>query len=301
MKNLVIGVALLASTALADVPGRHPAYLHARSDLRRADQLLLARDEPNVMRDLQVADEAVRRAIGEIDRASVIDRKSLDSNPPVDVRMDRPGRMRETFRLLQSAKNDITREEDNPYAMEWRNRAIHHIDEALGFLRKAAQDRRWDYFEDGGAGNGPGPERREGFEGGAGPRSGEYRGAGRARYLHALSDLRYARALLYRRDSPDVMMEQRRAIEEIDRAIFETKEAAIDDGRNLDDHPPIDANFGWGDRFRKAIDALTAALDNLRYEEDNRDAAAWRGRAAEHVRIAIDFARRSMEDKRRDQ
>jgi len=59
-------------------------------------------------------------------------------------------------------------------------------------------------------------------------------------YLHALTDLRHARAHL---ESPAASYhmdkEERHAIEEIDRAIDEIKRAAIWDGKNLNEHPRI--------------------------------------------------------------
>jgi hypothetical protein len=65
----LIGVAgAIAPAAInADTPGRHPAYLRARSDLRAAQFLLRVREEPNVTRNLVQADREVEAAIAEID------------------------------------------------------------------------------------------------------------------------------------------------------------------------------------------------------------------------------------------
>jgi hypothetical protein len=60
-------------------------------------------------------------------------------------------------------------------------------------------------------------------------------------YLHALSDLRYGRALLNKlamNEHRDELESQ--AIGKIDAAIKTIKAASIDDGKNLNDHPPID-------------------------------------------------------------
>jgi hypothetical protein len=113
-------------------------------------------------------------------------------------------------------------------------------------------------------------------------------------YLSAIADLRYARALLYRPDWRDIMRDQRSAVEEIDRAIAEAKRAAIDDGRSPDDHPPIDRGLGWEGRFRKAMELLDSANRNLSFEEDNRNASAWRAAAMHNVQNAKDFVARSM-------
>ena len=68
-------------------------------------------------------------------------------------------------------------------------------------------------------------------------------------YLHALTDLRHARAFLARPAGIVVKWDENRAIRELDAAIKEIKEASIDDGKNLDDHPPVDAGLVWGDRL----------------------------------------------------
>jgi hypothetical protein len=107
-------------------------------------------------------------------------------------------------------------------------------------------------------------------------------------YLSAIADLRYARALLYRPDWRDAMRDPRASVEEIDRAINEARQAAIDDGRNIDDHPPIDRNLGWEGRFRKATELLDSANRNLSFEEDNRNASAWRAAAMRNVQNAKD-------------
>jgi hypothetical protein len=112
--------------------------------------------------------------------------------------------------------------------------------------------------------------------------------------LSAISDLRYARALLYRPDWRDIMRDQRAAVDEIDHAINEAKRAAIDDGKNIDDHPPIDRGLGWEGRFRKAMEMLDAANRDLSFEEDNRNAAAWRGAAMRNVQNAKDYVARAM-------
>jgi hypothetical protein len=125
---------VLGSVALAQ---RHPAYLHARSDLRRATQLMRIPDEPNVNRDMAVAIDYTDRAIRELDNAAMFDRKDLDEHPPVDTHLGRGGRFREILRLLESARRDIEREEDNPRAREWRNRAFRNIDDAMALIRKA--------------------------------------------------------------------------------------------------------------------------------------------------------------------
>ena len=146
----MLGAAMLLTAALgfADTPGRHPAYLHARTDLRRAERLMEAPEEPNVRRDLAAAGHEAHEAIREMDAAALWDRKDVFDNPPIDTYPDRPGRFHAIGQFLFSARRDIEREEDNPAARAWRDRAIHHIDESIRLLRRAARDDwRDDWFK----------------------------------------------------------------------------------------------------------------------------------------------------------
>ena len=139
------GVAmLLPASGLADTPGRHPRYLHARSDLRTAQLFLAVRAEPNVTRNLRAAEREVEAAIHEVDRAAVLDRKDIDDHPHIDVALERNARFRNIWALLHSAKENLEREEDNPRARAWRNVAFRHIDAAMDFVRRAARDLRID-------------------------------------------------------------------------------------------------------------------------------------------------------------
>jgi hypothetical protein len=241
-------------------------------------------DEPNVNRDMAVAADFTERAIHELDAAAMFDRKDIDEHPPIDTHLGRGSRFREIVRLLDSARHDIEREEDNPRAREWRNRAFHNIDEAMGLIRKAGYDK---FRDEMGGGPPPPPPMRMA----PAPMP-----AVHPAYLHAISDLRYARALLYRPDWGPVMRDQRAAVEEIDRAIGQAKNAAIDDGKNPDDHPPIDRGLGWEGRFRKAMELLNSAERDLSEAETNGAAAAWRNAALGNVRNAKGFIAKAMRD-----
>jgi len=151
MRNTRLSIALAAAAALlvaaiasAEVPGRHPRYIHARTDLRVALNLLRVHDEPNVMRHVHQADWEIDQAIREIDRAAVIDHKDVYDNPPLDRGLDRSGRIHKAMELLQAARGDISREEDNPRALAWRDAAYQHIDNAVRELHRAVRDLHMD-------------------------------------------------------------------------------------------------------------------------------------------------------------
>src|SRR5580698_149084 len=137
---IALAIALLAPAG-AWAQYRHPHYLHARTDLRRAVFLMRVPEEPNVMRDMQTAAGLVERAIHELDAAAMFDHKDIDDNPRVDTHIGRGSRFREILRLLGSARTDIEGEEDNPRAREWRGRAFGFIDGAIALVRKGGYDR----------------------------------------------------------------------------------------------------------------------------------------------------------------
>jgi hypothetical protein len=140
-KHAPLLMALAALAPFAAAQYRHPSYLHARSDLRRATLLMRIPDEPNVNRDMAAAADFTEHAIHELDIAARWDRKDLDEHPPIDTHMGRGGRFKEILRLLDSARHDIEHEEDNPAAREWRNRAFRNIDDAMALIRKGGYDK----------------------------------------------------------------------------------------------------------------------------------------------------------------
>lgn len=150
LRNLTLGLIVAAAAIVpmamnADTPGRHPAYLRARSDLRRAQFLMRVHEEPNVTRRLIEADHEVDAAIGEIDRAAVIDRKDIEDHPRVNEFPDRRRRFGRIVELLRGARADLAREEDNGRARGWRDAAFRHIDGALEHMHRAAVDLHWDH------------------------------------------------------------------------------------------------------------------------------------------------------------
>lgn len=110
-------------------------------------------------------------------------------------------------------------------------------------------------------------------------------------YLHALSDLRWARALIEGYDHGPAMRDQDFAIREIDAAIREIRRASIDDGKDLRDHPRIEPGWRPRDRFHRALEAIAMAHRNVAEREDNIYAQGLRDRAIHH----IDEAHRAVE------
>src|SRR5258708_17047499 len=77
-----VALCLCTTSTFAETPGKHPAYLHARSDLAKARQLLRQPgEEGNVAAQLRNAMGEVNHAIVEIDSAVELDLKDIIHNP----------------------------------------------------------------------------------------------------------------------------------------------------------------------------------------------------------------------------
>ena len=143
---LLATLALTASfTALsagaADLPGKHPAYLHALTDLRDARWNLEHRPgDAAVSAQEDVALVETDRAIKEAKVAAMEDGKNVEDHPHEDAHIDRRGRLHHALELLDKAKNDVAREEDNPETRELRNRIVQHTDLAIEATKHAIHD-----------------------------------------------------------------------------------------------------------------------------------------------------------------
>ena len=134
-------LAVLPFAANADMPGKHPYYLHALSDLRAARWMLEHRPgDAAVSAQEDVAITEIDKAIGEIKKASIDDGKDIHDHPAVQDINDRPGRLHKAVELLRKVHGDVAREEDDPMTRGLRDRAIMHIDEAMHATEHAIGD-----------------------------------------------------------------------------------------------------------------------------------------------------------------
>jgi hypothetical protein len=135
---LVLGLLLAACAAQ---PSKHPAYLHALSDLRTSRWMLEHRPgDAAVSVHESVAITEIDRAISELKRAAIDDGKNINNHPNVDVPTDYRGRLHKAAELLRKVRSDTYREEDNPEARGLRDRAIGHVDAALHATEQAIHD-----------------------------------------------------------------------------------------------------------------------------------------------------------------
>ena len=127
--------------ANADLPGKHPHYLHALSDLRAARWLIEHRPgDAAVSAREDVAIVQIDRAIGEIKHAAIDDGKDIHDHPAIDTATGRPGRLHKALELLRGVHDDVAREEDDPQTRGLRDRALHHIDGAIHATEHAIGD-----------------------------------------------------------------------------------------------------------------------------------------------------------------
>jgi hypothetical protein len=141
--GFMVAVAPLAANAQV-VPGPHPAYLHALSDLRAARHYL--HDDWSwgaVKHDDNAAIREIDAAINEIKRAAIDDGKG-DADPfPIDRSLSPHDRFRKANELLASAHHDLDRAEDVPASRGLRDRALGHIDAAHQIVDNAWRTAHW--------------------------------------------------------------------------------------------------------------------------------------------------------------
>jgi tetratricopeptide (TPR) repeat protein len=138
-KQLLLAVALFVSTTVAFAQqGKHPAYLHALSDLRAARWMIEHR--PGNWQQTEDEIAAVKKideAINEIKKASIDDGKDINDHPNVDEKPDHMGRLHKAVDFLNKAKEDINKEEDKSVAQDLRAKANNKIEEAIKITQKA--------------------------------------------------------------------------------------------------------------------------------------------------------------------
>jgi hypothetical protein len=139
--SIFLLVLLFAGCVSQTPPPKHPAYLHALSDLRTARWMLANRpgDAAVTAHESEAIGE-IDHAINELSRAAVNDGKNINSRPPADAPADYRGRLHKAADLLRTVRSDTYREEDNPSAVGLRDRALGHVDAALHATERAIHD-----------------------------------------------------------------------------------------------------------------------------------------------------------------
>jgi hypothetical protein len=134
---LIVAGVVQTSAKAQVLPGKHPGYIHALSDLRSARWFLNHQaGDPKVYAGEDVAITEIDAAIAELKKASIDDGKDLNDHPVVDVK-EHGSRLLRAMEILQRAHADIDNEEDNPEASQLRHRALDHIQKAHDAANRA--------------------------------------------------------------------------------------------------------------------------------------------------------------------
>ena len=114
-------------------------------------------------------------------------------------------------------------------------------------------------------------------------------------YLHAIQDLREARALLdHKFNAPAHIQAAAAALPEIDAAIRDLKNAARVDDKSLGDMPRPDPTFPDAGRFHKVDELLHSARHDLDEPESDPAALALQSRTHHHLDGAINDIRPAL-------
>jgi hypothetical protein len=106
-------------------------------------------------------------------------------------------------------------------------------------------------------------------------------------YLQALSGLREARAQLHEVNGDRrVASEVRLALDGIEAAIHGIKDEGIDDGKSLEDHPPIDPTWDRARRLQWVSDLLDKTRSDIAAREPNRFGRGLKRRTEAHLQSA---------------
>ena len=135
--SLALAGCLPLASMAQPLPGKHPAYLHALTDLRAARWFLYHQPgDAKVYADEDVGIREIDATINEIKRAAIDDGKDVNDHPNVDVK-EHGSRLLKAIETLQKARGDIAREEDNPEVHQLRGRALEHLDRAIHAAKAA--------------------------------------------------------------------------------------------------------------------------------------------------------------------
>jgi hypothetical protein len=122
---------LFSALAHADIPGRHPHYLDALSDLRNARWFLERQPgDVKVYQGEDVAIDEVNAALREIKKAGIDDGKNINDHVKIDVR-EYGSRLLRAIEAIKKAQHDVSLEEDNPEARGLKHRSQEHLDKAF--------------------------------------------------------------------------------------------------------------------------------------------------------------------------
>jgi hypothetical protein len=121
-----------------------PDFFRALADLRHARAYMENAPGNGAMHEEErQAIYEIDQAVNEIKRAGIDDGKDIHDHPPIDPRMDWPGRLERTRSVLDAAEHDVARgvaadrtlEKLRDHVMEHTSKARHHVNELVKMSR----------------------------------------------------------------------------------------------------------------------------------------------------------------------
>ena len=110
----------------------YPTYAHALYNLRSARWMLqhMPTNWPQAQEELDAAKQ-VDAAIYEINRAGIVDGKTMEADPPVDEDPGHMGHLKAAYRFLNKAREDVANGEEGMHTRLLSGTCDAFIDEAL--------------------------------------------------------------------------------------------------------------------------------------------------------------------------
>ncbi|AXC15316.1 hypothetical protein ACPOL_6072 [Acidisarcina polymorpha] len=125
------------ASAPAQMPGHHPAYLHALRNLREARSLLQTNfGNPVHAQAAAQALNEIEHAINDLKNSAGADGKALQDVPPSNRNLPPAGRFHQVADLLRAAHNDVSGAESDPAAIQNRDGAERRIDSASAIIAR---------------------------------------------------------------------------------------------------------------------------------------------------------------------
>lgn len=313
----VLGL-LAASTLTLSAQKLHPELQHAMANLHEANKQLLAIHKSSASADIDSANKEIVAAYDELRTAATDDDKKMSETFTPENESGNTGLLHKVRHLLEVAHKETAEQEDDAQARSAQQDALKHIDEAVKHLDAAIAEPGKATSGDAGSSKASptsmpsvkNPDAGKSILGSNSPTSmpsAKNPDAGKTilgsdssssskgsksgsliqqhpAYLHALSDLRDARGWLSNDKRGGLNKEEQEAIQEIDRTIQDIHKAALDDGKDLNDHPPIDANLDHKGTLHHALELIGKAKDDISMNETNSFAQNLRQRALNHLK-----------------
>jgi tetratricopeptide (TPR) repeat protein len=298
---VAVVLTLLPATHLR-AQNHHPEYQHAMANLDAAGSLLKTISKPSAASDLQAADKEIWDAYNELMKAGKLDKKDMPHDYAPDTAVEKGGPLHKVRDLVQEAHKETSHPEDDQAAQSLQQSAMRHMDAAIKDLDAAisapgeatvgsAPEPPGNHSPAPFSGPQPSPEPGEpgGHQPGGHP-SGSNDGNRlheHPAYLHALVDLRAARAHIEHDTRGGLGAEEQEAIKEIDSTIGRIHQAALDDGKDLSDHPPIDPKLDRSGLLHKALALLQRTKTDISEHESDEFANGLRKQAIGFLDEAI--------------